>query len=88
MAMNQSALDTSDIGEHFTYSQRDEKMRQKIFRAVWKKFYPKIQSKSRNFPWSPIHILEYGFLKSDKNCFLLSYNHFYVSCDALSYVKR
>ena len=34
MTVNQSALDTSDIGEHFTYSQRDEKMRQKFFRAV------------------------------------------------------
>ena len=34
MTVNQSALDTSDIGEHFTYSQRDEKMRQKFFRLV------------------------------------------------------
>ena len=88
MAMNQNALDTSDIGEHFTYSQRDEKMRQKIFRAVWKKFYPKIQSKSRNFPWSPTHILGYDFLKSDKKCFLLSYNYFNESYDTLSYTKR
>ena len=34
MTVNQSALDTCDIGEHFTYPQRDEKMRQKFFRAV------------------------------------------------------
>ena len=48
----------------------------KIFRDVWKKVHLKIQSKSRNFTRSPIHIFEYGFLKSDKSCFLLSNNHF------------
>ena len=38
MTVNQSALNTSDIGEHFTYLQHDEKMRKKVFRAVEKNF--------------------------------------------------
>ena len=38
MTVNQSALDTSDIGEHFTYSQRDEKMRQKFLGPFEKNF--------------------------------------------------
>ena len=60
----------------------------KFLETFEKKVYLKIQSKSRNFARIPIHNLEYAFLKSDKNCFLLQYNYFYVSCDPLSYTKR
>ena len=60
----------------------------KLLETFEKNVYPKIQSKWGNFARIPIHNLEYVFLKSDKNCFLSSCNHFYVSCDPLNYTKR
>eukprot|EP00493_Phyllostaurus_siculus_P019904 UN20222 len=44
-------------------------------------------AKIKKIRGEPINILGYDFLKSDKNCFLLSRSHVYVSCDVLSIAK-
>ena len=51
-----------------------------------KKFYRQGLKKAFFDAWNWLLAMStYAFFKSDKNCFLLSCNHFYVSCDALSY---
>ena len=49
MTMIQSALYSSDLGEHFRYPQRHEKVYRKFFRDVWSQKLRQKVAKSRNF---------------------------------------
>ena len=46
MTMIENALNRYDLGKHFTYSWRDEKIRRKFFRAIWSQ---KLRQKMRIF---------------------------------------
>ena len=49
MTMIQSALDSSDLGEYFTYPQRHEKVYRRFFRDISSQKLRQKVAKSRNF---------------------------------------